>query len=385
MKRVCVVTGSRAEYGLLRPLMREIENDPELEAGLLVTGTHLSPDHGLTVQEIERDGFPIAERIEIVLSSDTRVGACKMVGLAFISFGEALARLAPDLVVGLGDRFELFAAVGAAHLSGIPVAHIHGGEVTAGAFDDALRHSITKMSHLHFTSTEAYRNRVIQLGEDPERVFNVGALGLDAIRTVSPIARGELESSLGIRFGARNLLVTYHPVTLEHRTAGSQVDALLAELEARTDTTIIFTGANADPQGREVNARLRAFAARHPDRSTFVENLGQQRYFSVLAQVDAVVGNSSSGLIEASSFHVGTINIGDRQKGRVAASSVIHCAAKRDAIAQAFERLYSREFQEALPGVVNPYGDGHAAERIKRALKTACTGRLKKGFYDLLP
>lgn len=381
-RRVCVVTGSRAEYGLLYWLMKEIQSSPALELQVVATGMHLSPEFGLTVRSIEEDDFHIDERVEMLLSSDTSVGIAKSIGLGTIGFSDAFARLKPDIVVLLGDRFEIFAAAQSALVARIPLAHLHGGETTEGAIDEAFRHAITKMAHLHFTATEEFRQRVIQLGENPERVFNFGAAAIDGIRNRKLLSRPELEQALGFSFGERNLLVTFHPVTLEADTAGQQFGELLTALDELSDARIIFTMPNADTGGRVVRSMIEAYVAAHPEKAVAHDSLGQLRYFSVMGQVDAVVGNSSSGLIETPSFHIGTINIGDRQKGRVKAASVIDCAPTRASIRSAFKQLYSADFQQLLQKIVNPYGDGPVANRIVRVLaEYPLEGILKKRFF----
>lgn len=381
-RRVCLITGTRADYGLLRPLMRKISQDDELQLQLIVTGSHLAPEFGLTWTEIERDGFHIDERVEILMSSDSDLAVCKSMGIVLIELPGLYKRLRPDIIVGLGDRFELFAAVAAAQACRVPHAHIHGGELTLGAFDDAFRHAITKMSLLHFTSTEDSRRRVIQLGEAPERVFRVGALGLDNIVELSPLSREDVERELSCRLGERNLLVTVHPQTLDPGSARAQFEALLDVLHRHEHTRLIFTKANADPEGRVINELIDEFVASHWDRAVAFSSLGQRRYLSTMRIVDGVVGNSSSGIIEAPSFHVGTVNIGDRQKGRVKASSVIDCEPTVESIESALRTLYSAKFRKKLPRVTNPYGDGHAAERIVEVLKRDLPS-LKKGFHDL--
>jgi GDP/UDP-N,N'-diacetylbacillosamine 2-epimerase (hydrolysing) len=382
MRKICVVTGTRAEYGILSGLMKEIRADAEMQLQVIVTGMHLSPEFGLTYREIEQE-FSIDRKIEILLSSDSAVGISKSMGLAQISFGEAYAELRPDIVVLLGDRFEIFSAAASATIARIPIAHIHGGETTEGAFDEAMRHSITKMSHLHFAAAEAYRQRIIQLGEEPARVFNFGAPGLDNIHGVKLLDRAELEHALGCALGKRNLLVTFHPATLE-MDAAAQFRELLTALDGLEDTRLLFTKANADTEGRAINALVDEYVAAHPGKAVGFASLGQLRYLSALRHVDAVVGNSSSGLIEAPSFRIGTINIGDRQKGRIRASSVIDCAPQKDAIAGALRRLYTPEFQQGLREVVNPYGAGGATKKIAGVLRLApLAGLLKKRFHDL--
>lgn len=383
-RKVCVVTGTRAEFGLLRWLMGEIQSHPQLELQVIATGMHLSPEFGSTYREIEEAGFEIDARVEMLLSSDTSTAVTKSMGLGVIGFADAFERLAPDIVVVLGDRFEIFAATSAAMIAGVPVAHLHGGETTEGAFDEAIRHSITKMSHLHFVAADEYRQRVIQLGEHPDRVFNFGGMGIDAIRRIKLLSREELERSLELSFGEKSLLVTFHPVTLEGgASSAAQMGELLAALEGLDDTTLIFTMPNADTGGRELSAMVREFAQGHPNAKVYM-SLGQLRYFSCLAQIDGVVGNSSSGLAEAPSFKIGTVNIGDRQKGRLKANSVIDCEPNQKAIEAALEQLYSAEFQASLAAVSNPYGNGGASKAIVKALAEYPLENIrKKQFYNL--
>ena len=381
---MCVVTGTRAEFGLLRWLMGKIHDHPELELQVVATGMHLSPEFGSTYREIEEAGFKIDARVEMLLSSDTNTAVTKSMGLGVIGFADAYERLAPDIAVVLGDRFEIFAATSAAMIAGVPVAHLHGGESTEGAFDEAIRHSITKMSHLHFVAADEYRQRVIQLGEHPGRVFNFGGMGIDAIKRIKLLSREELEHCLELSFGEKNLLVTFHPVTLEGvATSAAQMRELLVALVSLEDTTLIFTMPNADTGGRELSAMVREFAQTHPNAHVYT-SLGQLRYFSCLARIDGVVGNSSSGLAEAPSFNIGTVNIGDRQKGRLKAKSVIDCAADRESIKTALETLYSTEFQSGLASVSNPYGNGGASEAIVNVLAEFPIENIrKKQFYNL--
>ncbi|EMY76312.1 UDP-N-acetyl-D-glucosamine 2-epimerase, UDP-hydrolysing [Leptospira weilii serovar Ranarum str. ICFT] len=383
-RKICVVTGTRADYGLLRWLMRGITESASLELQIIATGMHLAPEFGLTYKEIENDGFIIDKKIEILLSSDTSIGISKSMGLGLISFSEVFADLKPDLVLVLGDRFEILSAVSSALISKIPVAHLHGGETTEGAFDESIRHSITKMSHLHFVAAKEYRNRVIQLGEDPSHVFLVGGLGIDGIKRSNLLNKKELESSLDFKLNQKNLLITFHPVTLEKSIASSQMRELLLALEVLTkDTGLIFTMPNADTDGRAIFELVKEFTTAHPNVRYFT-SLGQTRYLSCLQFVDAVVGNSSSGILEAPSFKIGTINIGDRQKGRLKASSIIDCAPDRNSILNALEKLYSTDFQNKLAKTVNPYGEGGASEKIVQILETAeVEGMLKKRFFDL--
>jgi len=382
-RKICVVSGSRSEYGLLYWLMKGIQDDPKLQLQVLATGMHLSPAFGLTYQEIEKDGFHIDRKVEMLLSSDTSTGVAKSMGLGLIGFAEALQDLQPDILVVLGDRFELLSAVVAALFSRIPVAHLHGGEVTEGAFDEAIRHAITKMSHLHFVATEDYRRRVIQLGENPERVFLVGGLGVDNIAKLTLLDRPSLETALAFKFGPRNLLVTFHPVTLEDRTSGQQMGELLSALETLKDTHLIFTMPNADPDNHVLSDLIEKFVCQH-SRARAYTSLGQLRYLSCVKHVDGVVGNSSSGLVEAPSLGKGTINIGDRQRGRIKAESVIDCKPDRQSITEALERLYSPEFQASLKTVRNPYGEGGASEKILQVIREYPLGSiLKKSFYDV--
>lgn len=383
MRKVCVVTGTRAEYGLLYWLMKEMQADPVLGLQVIATGMHLSPEFGLTYQEIEKE-FSIDKKIEMLLSSDSPIGISKSVGLAQIGFAEAYAELQPDLVVLLGDRYEIFAAASAAMFARIPIAHLHGGETTEGAFDEAMRHSITKMSQLHFTATEEYRKRVIQLGEAPERVFNVGGMGIENIKRLPLLNKQELEQAIGFKLAQKNILVTFHPVTLENATAGQQFTELLAALDVLQNTHIFFTKANSDTDGRIINQMIDDFVAENYHKAVAFTSLGQLRYLSALQFVDAVVGNSSSGLTEAPSFGIGTINIGERQKGRIKAVSVIDCEPSKELILLAVERLYSADFQKQLSGVENPYGDGCASEKIIELIKAVDLKNLiKKKFHDL--
>lgn len=382
-RKICVVTGTRAEYGLLRWVMQGIQEAPGLSLQVVATGMHLSPEFGLTFREIESDGFRIDRKVEMLTSSDTPVGISKSMGLGLIGFADALHELQPDLLVVLGDRFEILSAVAAALVARIPVAHLHGGETTEGAFDESIRHAISKMSHLHFVAAEEYRHRVIQLGELPDHVYTVGGLGVDAIRRQPFIEKSALESDLGFSFAQRNLLVTFHPVTLENRTATEQMHELLGALSDLPDTELIFTLPNADTDSRELIQTLHQFAAQNSRAHVFT-SLGQVRYFSCMTYVDGVVGNSSSGLLEAPTFRVGTVNIGDRQRGRLQAASVINCEPNRGDIARAVKRLYSPEFRSGLATVNNPYGDGGASARIVEIIRSvALETLLKKPFHDL--
>lgn len=382
-RKICIITGTRAEYGLLRWVMQGIKDDPELTLQVIATGMHLSPEFGLTYREIEKDGFRIDRKVEMLTSSDTPVGIAKSMGLGMIGFADALNELRPDLIIVLGDRFEIFSAVSAALVARIPVAHLHGGETTEGAFDESLRHSITKMSHLHFVATEEYRRRVIQLGEHPERVFLVGGLGVDSIKRLQLLSRAELEASLDFKLGSKTLLITFHPVTLETATASDQMSELLAALAELRDTHLIFTLPNADTEGRALIKMVGQFVTQHANSRAFT-SLGQLRYLSCIAQVDGVVGNSSSGLTEVPSFKKGTINIGDRQRGRLQAASVINCRPTRQSIAVALKKLYDASFQAGSSQASNPYGEGGASEKVVSIIKNYESDNIiKKTFYDL--
>jgi GDP/UDP-N,N'-diacetylbacillosamine 2-epimerase (hydrolysing) len=381
-RKICVVTGTRAEYGLLRWVMQGVKDDPDLTLQVIATGMHLSPEFGLTYREIEKDGFVIDRKVEMLTSSDTSVGIAKSIGLGLIGFADALSELRPDLIVVLGDRFEIFSAVAAALVACIPVAHLHGGETTQGAFDEAFRHSITKMSHLHFVAAEAYRQRVIQLGEPPDRVFLVGGLGIDNIKRLTLLDKVALEESLEFKLGANNLLVTFHPATLETEHSSIQMGLLLSVLAELTDTHLIFTLPNADTDGRSLIKQVEQFVEQHPNARAY-PSLGQLRYLSCIAHVDGIVGNSSSGLMEVPTFKKGTINIGDRQRGRLQAASVINCEPTRESISTALKQLYSRNFQASLREVINPYGEGGASAKVVSILKnSALTGIVKKAFHD---
>ena len=382
-RKICIITGTRAEYGLLRWVMQGIKDDNELTLQIIATGMHLSPEFGLTYKAIEQDGFQIDRKVEMLTSSDTPVGIAKSMGLGMIGFADALHELQPDLIVVLGDRFEIFSAVSAALVARIPVAHLHGGEATEGLIDEAIRHSITKMSHLHFVAAEPYRQRVIQLGEQPDRVFLVGGLGIDNIKRLQLLDRDTLETSLDFKLGVKNLLITFHPVTLETATAANQMQELLAALAQLKDTQLIFTLPNADTDGRTLIEMVQNFVKQHTNARAYT-SLGQLRYLSCIAQVDGVLGNSSSGLAEVPSFKKGTINIGDRQRGRLQAESVINCEPIQGSIASALVQLYSADFQAHLHKVTNPYGEGGASEVIVSTVKAvSLDGILKKRFYDV--
>jgi GDP/UDP-N,N'-diacetylbacillosamine 2-epimerase (hydrolysing) len=383
MRTICVVSGTRADYGLLQWVMHGIRRNPALTLQVIATGMHLSPEFGLTYREIEADGFTIDRKLEVLTSSDSSCGVTKSIGLGVISFADAFAELRPDVVLVLGDRFEIFAAATAAMIAGLPIAHLHGGEITEGAFDEAIRHAITKMAHLHFVAAEPYRRRVVQMGESPDRVFLCGGLGVDTIRKSPLLDRAELEAAIDFKLGRRNLLVTFHPVTLEPGTAPAQMAELLKALDSLKDTHLILTMPNADTGGRKLISMVELFVATRPHARAYT-SLGQLRYLSSMAHVDGVVGNSSSGLAEAPSFRKGTVNIGDRQRGRLKSASVIDCEPDCASILAAIDALYSPSFQASLENVENPYGDGGASEKIIDVLTHFDIDNItKKSFYDL--
>lgn len=385
-RKVCVITGTRADYGLLRLLMQGIRDDAALKLQILATGMHLSLAFGLTYREIEEDGFTIDEKAQMPLSDNSAAGVAKSVGHGVVAITESLERLRPDIVVLLGDRFETLAAASAALILGIPVAHIHGGEVTEGAFDDAIRHAVTKMASFHFVAAGEYQRRVIQLGEHPERVFMVGGIGIDAIQQTPLLDRAGVEQALGFPLKDKSLLVTFHPATREGASPAAQMTELLAALEELKDTQLIFTLPNADTLAQSITALIEDFVARHANARAYV-SLGSRRYLSCMAQVDGVVGNSSSGLLEAPSLGIGTVNIGDRQRGRLTAQSVINCPPERAAIEAALRELYSPPFRQRLAGgIESPYGNGGATARILARLRDLSLEKvLKKSFYDLPP
>ena len=384
MRKICIVTGSRAEWGLLSGLARKITDDPELELQIIATNMHLSPEFGLTYREIERQGFRINRKVEMLLSSDSANATGKSVGLATIGFADAYEELAPDMLLVLGDRYEILAAVTAALFYKIPVAHLHGGEVTEGAYDDAIRHAITKMSHLHFTSTEEYRRRVIQLGEQPERVFHVGAIGIDNIRHIALLDKKVLEEQLDFPFDRKTVLVTYHPETLDAIPVEEQFRNLLEALDDRQDIRILFPLPNSDTGGRIIVRMIEEFVARNKQRARAYTSLGQLRYLSALRFVAAVVGNSSSGILEVPSFGKPTLDIGNRQKGRLAANSVVHCGVSGAEISEGLNRVLSDAFAKQTACVQNPYEKEDSALEILKILKNyPLDGIVQKTFYDI--
>jgi UDP-N-acetylglucosamine 2-epimerase (non-hydrolysing)/GDP/UDP-N,N'-diacetylbacillosamine 2-epimerase (hydrolysing) len=384
MRKIAVVTGTRAEYGLLSRLMRMIADDSELQLQVIVTNMHLSPEFGLTYREIEADGFLIDKKVEMLLSSDTANATAKSVGLATIGFADAYEDLKPDLLLVLGDRFEILSAVTVALFYKIPIAHLYGGEITEGAYDDAIRHAITKMSHLHFTSAETYRKRVIQMGENPERVYNVGAIGIDNIRHEHLLNKQQLEESLDFKITNKTLLVTFHPVTMEENTAEEQCNNLLQVLNKYNDYSIIFTQANADTEGRIITLLMQEFVENNKSRSKLYASLGKLRYLSTLQFVKVVIGNSSSGIVEVPSFGIPTVNIGNRQKGRIQSENVINCTPDVQAIEMALEKALSDAFLHSSKTIINPYEKKDTAKHIFEVLKNIDLKNLYvKKFHNL--
>lgn len=386
MKRIGIMTGTRAEYGLLKSLMQEINKDNDLELYLIVSGMHLSPEFGMTYKEIEEDGFEINAKVEMLLSSDSPAGISKSIGLGVIGFADEFQRADLDMLILLGDRYEALSAAICALVMRIPIAHLHGGELTEGAIDEGIRHSITKMSYLHFTSTEQYRNRVIQLGENPERVFYVGALGVENIKKINLMTKEELEKSIHFEIDENTVVVTYHPVTLENNTVEEQFLNLLKVLDRNPKIRMIFTKANADTNGRIVNELIDKYAAQNSERACAFMSLGQKRYLSALKYCRIVIGNSSSGIIEAPSFGKPIINIGDRQKGRICADSVINCGYTQQEIQQAMETALTEEFENKARNCRNPYEKENTAANIISVIKDYLLNdkiKLKKGFYDI--
>lgn len=380
-KKICVVTGSRAEYHLLNLLLKYIKKSPYLKLQIIVTGMHLSHKYGYTIKQIELDGFKVDKKINMRLISNSSQGVTKSIGLGTIGFADALANLKPDIMLVLGDRYEIFAACTAAMIAKVPIAHLHGGETTIGAFDEAIRHSITKMSHIHFVATKKYMQRVIQLGEDPKRIYCVGGLGVDSIIHTKLLNRKELEKEIDFKLGKRNLLATFHPVTLEKKSELQMIE-LLAALAKLKNTNILFTMPNSDPEGTKLHKLIKNFCDQN-DNAFFYKSLGQLRYFSCMKYFDGLIGNSSSGILEAPTFKKGTINIGNRQLGRICAKSVINCAPERDSISFALKKLFSNEFKNKLKYVVNPYGIGGASKSILKVLENIDVDTIiKKKFYD---
>lgn len=384
-RKICVITGSRAEYGLLYWLMKELQEDPDVQLQVVVTGAHLSSQFGFSHQIIEADGFSIDSKVEMPLEDDSSVSIAKSVGIATAGFADAYASLEPDMVVVLGDRFEILAAATAAVIMKVPIAHIHGGESTEGAFDELIRHATTKMALLHFTAAAPYQKNIIQMGENPERVFCVGAPGLDHLERTPLLSLEALEKSLNFSFGKPTFLVTFHPVTLEKKSSQQHIEQLMIALDAFHEAKIIFTGANADPDNLVIQDVIDSYVQQNSSRATRFISLGQQRYLSTLKYIDVVIGNSSSGIIEAPSLKKPTVNIGDRQKGRLMADSIIQCRAEAKDIEHAIQKALSSKFQEQLATIQNPYKFGNASLKIKNILKEFPLeeSSLKKEFYHV--
>lgn len=383
-KKVAVFTGTRAEYGLLYWLLKDIQNDEELDLQLLVSGMHLSPEYGETYQQIEKDGFKIDEKIEILLSSDSAVGTAKSMGLGVLGFTDALARLHPDVLVILGDRFEALAAAQTAMILRIPILHLHGGEITEGAYDDAIRHAITKLSYLHGTSTLEYQQRVIQLGEAPERVRNVGAIGLDHLQRATFMSQDELSASLNFNLNKPYFLVTYHPVTLGKEKPKESFQSLLDALDDYPEHQVILTYPNADDGGRQIIPMLEKYARENENRVLAIPSLGQVRYLSAVKYASAVIGNSSSGIIEVPAFSVPTVNIGARQKGRLAAKSVLNCEPTKIGICEAITSALAQSYKQIGETIINPYGQGDTSGQVIDMIKSTKFEPCKV-FHDLKP
>ncbi len=383
--KICIVTGTRAEYGLLYWTIKRLLSDKYFEVQLCVTGMHLSPEFGLTYKQIEKDGIKINKKVEMLLSSDSASGVSKSIGLGIISFADVFSDLKPDMVLLLGDRYEIFAAATAAMIAKIPIAHCHGGEATEGLIDEPIRHSVTKMSHLHFTSTEEYRKRVIQLGEQPNTVFNIGALGIENINKLNLLSKSDFEKSIGLKLLKKTFLITFHPVTLENSTAENQFINLLSAIKNYSNTTYIFTMPNADNDGRIIINLIKNFVTNNQSTSIAFTSLGQLRYLSAIKHVDLVIGNSSSGLIEVPSFKKPTVNIGDRQKGRVYGLSVINCGPSKKEIIESINLGLSKSFRKKLEKSSNPYGNKNSSIEIVKILKKVVVNEnlVKKRFYNL--
>lgn len=371
MRKICFFTGTRAEYGIMSRLMRMVADSPDCEIQIIATNMHLSPEFGLTYKEIEADGFLINKKVEMLLSSDTANGTVKSMGLATIGFADALEDLSPDLAVILGDRYEMLCAAQSCLIYKIPVAHLFGGEITEGAYDDAIRHAITKLSHLHFTSTEEYRQHIIQMGEQPGQVFHVGALGVNNIKNEPVMPLQQLEQSLNFPLGEKFLLVTFHPVTMETGTAAKQCDDLIHSLaEINNEYQLLFTLPNSDTDGRIIISKVNDYVNGHSDKAFAISSLGKKRYYSALKYATAVVGNSSSGLVEAPSFHIPTLNIGDRQKGRTKGISIVDVPATYYGIRDGLRKVLSKEFRETAYNSTNPYEKENTVENIYKVIST---------------
>ena len=384
MKRICVITGSRAEYGLLFWTMKKLLKEESFKLSICVTGMHLSPEFNLTFKNIIDDGFHIDEKVEMLLSSDSSIGISKSIGLGVISFSEVFDRIKPDLILVLGDRFEIFSACTAAMISNIPIAHCHGGETTEGLIDEAIRHSITKMSHIHFTSTNVYKKRVEQMGEDPSKVFNVGALGIENINKLKLFSYDEFEKKINLKLRKIVILITFHPVTLENSSSKKQFSQLIKSIDKLDNSTIIFTKPNADMDGRVISELIDSYVIENSKKSISYVSMGQKLYLSAIKYSNIVIGNSSSGLIEVPSFKKATINIGDRQKGRIKGYSVIDCDPIESSITKSINIALSEKFGNKLKSASNPYGFENSSSKILKTLKEInFENLLKKQFYDL--
>lgn len=384
-KSICIVTGSRAEYGLISPIIKQLIATNNFEFKIVATGMHLSEDFGLTYKEIEADGISVDAKIDVLQNDDSNKAMSKAIGIGVIGFAEYFEKTRPDMVVVLGDRFEIFAAATAAAVACIPIAHLHGGETTEGAVDEFFRHCISKMSYLHFTSTEQYRQRIINMGETPDRVFNVGATGVENILNMPLMAKDELARSIDFDLNSPYALVTFHPVTLEKNTATKQFEDLLSALDETNDLNYIFTKANADANGRAINKQIDAYCEEKGNAIAFT-SMGALRYLSAMRYCEMVIGNSSSGIIETPSFNRPTINIGDRQKGRICAKSVISCEPEKHSILNCIDKARSQQFLHEIANQINPYGDGKTSEKIVAIIKNFLDNdkiNLKKSFYDL--
>lgn len=381
MIKICIATATRAEYGLLKPLMQKIKEEGDFTLQILATGAHLSPEFGSTYEQIEQDGFSIDYKTEMLLSADTDSSIVKSMGLGMIGFADALTSLNPDALIILGDRYEMLALASATSIFKIPIIHLHGGEITEGAYDDAIRHAITKLSYLHFTSTEAYKQRVIQMGENPAKVYNVGAMGVDNISKTEVLSRDELSNELGIKFAKYNYQVTFHPETLAEKSTKVQFQQLLDAIGREKESFFVFTKANADSDGRIINQMIDEYVKQNPDSSKAFISLGAMKFLSLLKYCDAIVGNSSSGIIEAPSLNIQTINIGNRQKGRIQANSVINCDVSSSAITEAFKKVKQR--RGSLGTIENPYGNGKTTGKIYKILKAEMQKPMTaKIFFD---
>lgn len=385
MKKICVLTATRAEYGLLRPVIKKLLKIPDFDVRIVATGAHLSPEFGLTYKEIEQDGIAIDEKIEILLSADTPTAISKSMGLAMIGFADYFSKLNPDMLIVLGDRYETLAVCCVAMNQRIPIAHLYGGETTEGAVDESIRHAITKLSYLHFTSTEVYRRRVIQLGEQPDRVFCVGAIGIENILNEELMSKAELENAIDFRLNKPYAVVTFHPVTLEDNNSAKQFQAILEACKKHKDMKFIFSKANADANGRIINQMIDKFVNENGNTVAFT-SLGMIRYLSALNYCDMAIGNSSSGLVEVPSFRIPTINIGDRQKGRMQAESVINCEPTSEGVENAINLALTDEFKSKARQADNPYGDGNTSEKIINKVKEFLKNdniKLKKEFFNI--